>query len=370
MLFILPLVLSILFYILKEKEVYLITGSILFLILLLKSIEINIEVLMSILLTVFTLIWIMFNEQKLIGIIFNLSCLFVIFSTSLISLFVGIEILSLSVIILINLYSQDKFSSIIYFFFNGILSALLVLSLGYFYLGSYLGLKFFLLALICKLGLAPFHIILPQLYNNLSPKLILLLDIPYKLTLFFIFYRFSSNSIFFSFFIILSLIVGSVGAIRYKNLISILVYSSLYNNALILITIFLNHADYYLFYIIIYSSFLYLYLSLITLKIIDCTFSNPYYLLIWILLLFNLMGIPPLSGFFIKFFVFYLTLYYQYFFIFFILLISTLIISFIYLRILVSLLLQTKTFIIKNQSSFSSHLLASLISFVSFPLFF
>jgi NADH:ubiquinone oxidoreductase subunit 2 (subunit N) len=95
----------------------------------------------------------------------------------------------MTIIIIINLYIQDQYLGILYYLFSSLFSALLLLSLGYFYLGSIIGFKFFYIILIAKIGLIPFHILLPNIYNNLSPKIILLIDIPYKLILFYIFYR-------------------------------------------------------------------------------------------------------------------------------------------------------------------------------------
>jgi NADH:ubiquinone oxidoreductase subunit 2 (subunit N) len=95
----------------------------------------------------------------------------------------------MTILILINLYIQDQYPGILYYLFSGLFSALFLLSLGYLSLGYLSASKILCIVLFAKLGLVPFHILLPNIYNNLSPQVILLMDIPYKMILFFVLYR-------------------------------------------------------------------------------------------------------------------------------------------------------------------------------------
>lgn len=218
------------------------------------------------------------KSNMLLGIILLLGGILSITSTSILSLLIGIEILSMTIIIIINLYIQDQYLGILYYLFSGLFSALLVLSLGYLYLGYIIGYKFLYIVLFSKLGIIPFHILLPSIYNNLSPKIILLIDIPYKLILFFILYKTYFLSFDIQFIIYLNLIISAIGSLRYQNLFSLLVYSSLFNYSLILIIISFQYIDFFIYYLYIYSFFVILYLYLITFKFIDRKIQHSLYI--------------------------------------------------------------------------------------------
>ena len=218
------------------------------------------------------------NNNLLLGIIFLIGSILSITSTSIISLLLGIEILSMTIIIIINLYIQDQYLGILYYIFSALFSALLILSLGYLYLGYIIGYKFLYIVLFYKLGIVPFHILLPNIYNNLSPKIILLIDIPYKIVLFYILYKTFLLSFDIKFLLYLNLIISAIGSLRYQNLLSLLVYSSLFNYSLILISISFQYIDIFIYYLYIYSFLVILYLYLITLKFINRKIQHPLYL--------------------------------------------------------------------------------------------
>jgi NADH:ubiquinone oxidoreductase subunit 2 (subunit N) len=220
------------------------------------------------------------KNNLLLGVIFLIGGILSITSTSILSLLIGIEILSMTMIIIINLYIQDQYLGILYYLFSGLFSALLILSLGYLYLGYIIGYKFLYIVLFYKLGIIPFHILLPNIYNNLSPKIILLIDIPYKLILFFILYKTFFLSFDIQFLLYFNLIVSAIGSLRYQNLLSLLVYSSLFNYSLILISIYFQYIDFFIYYLYIYSFLVILYLYLITFKFIDRKFQHFFYIVL------------------------------------------------------------------------------------------
>jgi len=212
---------------------------------------------------------------------------------------------------------------------------------------------------------------MPSIYNNISPKLIFFIDIPSKILLFFLFYRIIlSIPINLYFFIFLSIFIGTIAALIDKNLINILIYSSLTNYGLILILIQDNNWNSFVFYIIFYSFMVLIYLFLIIFKSIDRTFFNYTYIFIWTLLLFNLIGIPPFVGFFIKLLPLYLLISNLSFFYTIIILLIFLILAYIYLKILASLLMNTKNQIfIYNNNFYLSHFISSLLILLAFPIF-
>lgn len=370
MILILPSMLSLLMYVLFSNELLLSYGLFLSIILLLNSVMCS-EIWLMILISVFCLIWINIQSQKIIGVIIYIAALLCIQSTGLISLFISIEMLSLSVVILINLYIQEKHTGILYYLFSGLFSALFLLGIAYSSaLGNPIGYILIYISLWFKIGLSPFHLLLPKLYTQLSPTIIILIDIPYKLVLWWVLYRFYVFPIDLSLLIILCLLTGAISSIGNTHLMNILIYSSINNYGLLLISLILQKEDYFIFYLTIYSCLVFIYLQMITFNHIPKKIMNNYYICIWTFLIFNLIGIPPFAGFFMKYFILSLLIENKLIILFIIILISVFIISYIYLRILVSMLLGPKEYHLKYSKSGSAHLISSLITVLSIPFYF
>ena len=197
MIFVLPFILSFLFSLLKPEKLIKLDENLLFG--LLSWILIGSELLffgselfILILIWILSFYWIINNKEKdIIGYIFLISTYLCISSTSLFSFFISVEILSFLMMILINLYLLDRYPGILYYLFSGLFSALFILSLGYLSMGYLISYSFLNIIFFYKLSLAPFHILLPQIYNSLSPRIIFLIDIPYKILLFYLFSRIS-----------------------------------------------------------------------------------------------------------------------------------------------------------------------------------
>jgi len=370
MILLLPLFIGILLYIFKERDTILLSSAFSLFFIYSKSFFFTPELFLSMLFLFLVMIWIHSNPTSLLGVFFLIGGLLALTSTSIFSLLLSIELISFTMIILLNFYLQDQYPGILYYLFSGIISAFFILSLGYLFLGSTIAFKFLHYVLFAKIGVAPFHILLPTIYNNLSPKVILLIDIPYKLILLFIFFKISISSL--HIMIYLSILVGSVGSLRYQNLLSLAVYSSLFNYSLLLISISFQNLEFFLYYLFYYSIIIVLYFSLITSKFLDHTFTNYYYLFFWVLLLFNLIGIPPLNGFWMKFFIIQLSLFNSSFFLVFLICLGILLFTFTYLRLLLSILLNTKSKNIESvkEKKIENFLLSNLITILSIPLFF
>ena len=381
MIYIIPLLISFLIYILIEDINLIIYGLITLLVLMIGLILNNniiasaMEPILIFYLGLLILYWLYRSiEDKtliMLGGLFIIGSYLSIISTSIISLFISIEILSFTIIILINLYIQDQYPGIIYYLLSGLITSIFILSLGYLYLGYVLADKLLFIVLIFKLGLIPFHIILPMIYMNLSINNIFIIDIPYKIILFYILIKLNLilNS-FLYIYIIFLLLFSSLASMRYKNLLYILIYSSNFNAALILIIISLKYYEYFIFYILYYSIFVLIYLYLLTNYFINKKIFQSYYLFLWLVLLFNLLGIPPLSGFFIKYYVLSLIIWNNLNILFFFSIISILFISYTYLRILNTILINNDNYKIILVNPNHSNLIAFLITFISFPLLY
>ncbi len=302
--------------------------------------------------------------------LFLISTILIFNASSLLSLFISIEYISFLMITFINLYIQNKYPGIIYYLFSGLFSAIFILSLGYLYMGYTIAYSLISLVFIFKLGLGPLHILMPYIYNSLSPKKILFIDIISKYILFYIFNRLIiSIPINLQFISLITIIIGSILILKEYNLLNILVYSSITNYGLLIIS--MSENSIFFIYLIFYSFMVIIYLYLITHIWILYSFKskNNWYIILWSILLLNMIGIPPLTGFFIKFYLLQLLFINESYFILFIILLSLLFLSSIYIRILLGFIINEKIIKIHNNNIIYSHFISSLIILLSFPIF-
>ena len=220
------------------------------------------------------------------------------------------------------------------------------------------GLIFILVGILFKIGAAPFHFWLPDVYegapNNISsffaivPKLAfigilirLFFDIFVNISYFF--------EIFFYIISFLSMLIGSLSALQQKKIKRLLAYSSISHIGFILIGFtsnILNNIPFILLYIIIYIiTSINLWTSYLSLNInhkpikyltdLSNLFNfNKLLAIIFMLNIFSLAGIPPLAGFFAKLFIFVSAIKNNYFSLVFFGVIISIISSFYYLKII------------------------------------
>ena len=224
---------------------------------------------------------------------------------------------------------------------------------------------FIVVGLLFKLGAVPFHFWLPDVYegapNNVSSFFAIVPKIAFigiLIRLFFDF--FMPISYFFELFFYLisffSMIIGSLSALQQKKIKRFLAYSSISHIGFILIGFtanIYNNIPFILFYILIYSitsiNLWTLYLSLkINHKPIkyltdlsNLALINQLFAGIFIINMFSLAGIPPLAGFFSKFFIFLSAIKNNYFSLIFGSIIISILSSFYYLKIVKILYFET-----------------------------
>jgi len=271
-------------------------------------------------------------------------------------MFLSLELQNFSLYILINIQRNKKVvveTCIKYYILGGLSSSIILYGISLIYgftgrvnlldlalfcsevsmthVGFILGLSFIFFGFFIKLGLAPFHFWVPQIYEG-APNLIMLvlLTLP-KFILFLVFLKlhtfvfglFAPNFreiLYFNIF--LSFFFGSLGALWQTNIKKFLAYSAITNSGFILfgfslhtfeglysaiiylvIYLFSNCCCVYVF-IIIRSrqensiSFLE-FESFRSLKVV-----HPTLVFMLVLNLLSMAGIPPLAGFLTKFFLF------------------------------------------------------------------
>lgn len=220
------------------------------------------------------------------------------------------------------------------------------------------GLIFIFVGILFKIGATPFHFWLPDVYegapNNVStffaivPKIAfvgilirLVFDVFFNISFFF--------EIFFYIISFLSMLIGALSALQQKKIKRLLAYSSVSHVGFILIGFtsnLLNNIPFILLYVIIYivtsinlwTSYLSLNINHKPIKYLT-DLSNIYTInkLIAVIIILNILslaGIPPLAGFFSKLFIFFSAIKSNYFSLVFFGIIISVLSSFYYLKII------------------------------------
>ena len=262
-------------------------------------------------------------------------------------------ILILGISIIYSFTGLINFSEISLFLLN-------VESTDVFYKGIFLGMLFIFVSFIFKVGGAPFHVWLPDVYEGVStlvttlfalvPKIVifnLMLKISSMLGQFFVI-EFQYIFIFTSF---LSILVGSIGALYQTTIKRLLSYSAIGHTGFILLVLSISTLQgiaSLVFYIIVYY-FITLNIFTIILQlqqrngigsikyINNFNFiykTNKMLGISLVIIFFSIAGIPPFSGFFSKLFVFLAAIQQQYFFIAFYTIFLSVIASVYYLKVI------------------------------------
>ena len=325
--------------------------------------------------------------------IFSLSILgmfFLISSFSFVSFYLAIELQSLSLYILASLKKNSNFSTeagLKYFILGSLASCILLfgISLIYgfsgiiffddlahlnivlfnfveysFFNGLILGLLLLSVGLFFKIGAAPFHVWIPDVYEGVPllvtaifaiiPKIVIINFILLFFSSFFssFFFFWHKWFIFLSFF---SFIVGTFGALYQIKIKRLLAYSAISHVGFLCLGLSLNTVEGFqsvFFYILIYVLLSILFFTIIfclkrynnntriynILDLQNLFKVNPFFSLIFCLTLFSIAGIPPLMGFFSKFFIFLASIKESFYFISLFSLFLSVVSSFYYIRLI------------------------------------
>jgi NADH-quinone oxidoreductase subunit N len=188
-------------------------------------------------------------------------------------------------------------------------------------------LSLILCAFFFKIGLAPFHIWVVEIYYGISLIAFFFFSIFSKYVFFIIFFRMVLWIIIyyidyylyiFLFIGILSIFIGTFGGLIYRDLRKILAYSSIAHNGFILLALInLSFYSIYIFYIylIVYSMLMFFFFIIFFIfkrfnilfsdidDLIMIRSSSIFIIMLLLSLFFSMAGIPPFMGFFIKYLV-------------------------------------------------------------------
>lgn len=241
----------------------------------------------------------------------------------------------------IHIQIKNKKIIFTYFIIQIIASFIIIFTIiinNFFFLNDYISLLF-LIALLFKLGIPPFHIWLPIITPFLSWNNLFILLTIQKLIPFYILSLIKINIIILYLVLIICCIIPPYISFNKNNFKLIIAYSSINQSSWIILLIYLKiflWFNYFIFYTLISFSlfwFINYFKIIINFKYLPL-FNNIKLNIIPFILLLNISGIPPFSFFIIKWYRIYFSLYNSnFFFILIILILSSLFILYIYINI-------------------------------------
>nr|QOW08838.1 NADH dehydrogenase subunit 2 [Carpilius convexus] len=271
-------------------------------------------------------------------------------SSSWFGAWIGLELNLLSFIPLITIKMNPYFSeaALKYFLIQALASTVIILSSSIFMLFPNYSSLLLLLALFLKLGVAPFHFWFPQVMEGLLwPQAFILMSIQKLAPMFLISYLMTNMILtkILIIFSILSALIGAIGGLNVLKLRTILAYSSINHMSWMLIAISMNEMlwlTYFLFYILISSSIVFLFNTIQAFSfsdLLNSNFKNSFYSLSLPLALLSLGGLPPFTGFIPKWMMIQILMSNYMIVPLFFFLVSALITLYFYMRILIPFLL-------------------------------
>nr|YP_009026967.1 NADH dehydrogenase subunit 2 [Cherax crassimanus]CDN96574.1 NADH dehydrogenase subunit 2 [Cherax crassimanus] len=296
-------------------------------------------------------------------------------SSSWFSAWIGLELNLMSFIPLIssktNQYPSE--ASLKYFLIQALGSSIIILASSLTPLYPSFIPMIISLALLLKLGAAPFHFWFPQVMEGLNwVQVIILMTIQKLAPMFLLSYLsmelFTNTSIFIA--AMSSAVIGALGGMNQTSLRKILSYSSINHMSWMLIAMLINETSwmiYFLMYALISSSIALYFLFLQSFYFPHLIHSNsgPLSKTISALSLFSLGGMPPFSGFIPKWIIIQEMILSHFYFSLGVLLLSSLVTLYFYIRLTLSSISITSpkskwNLTLKNFSTFYPALWGSL----------
>ncbi|MGD9264887.1 MAG: NADH-quinone oxidoreductase subunit NuoN [Lysobacterales bacterium] len=278
-----------------------------------------------------------------------LGVMLLISANSMLMIYLGLELISLSVYALVAFNrdsSRGSESAMKYFVLGSMASGILLYGMSMIYgaTGSLaladvsaaiaaagsgdvlliFGLVFVVVGIAFKFGAVPFHMWIPDVYEGAPPAVILFISSVPKLAAFAMAYRFLSSALgdlhvhwqsMLAVLAALSIILGNLAAIMQKNIKRMLAYSTISHMGFVLLGLVPGAAYGFgasMYYVIVYGLMSVAAFAMVILlsakgeeaeQIEDFKGLNqrhPFYAAIMGLVLFSMAGVPPMVGFFAK----------------------------------------------------------------------
>lgn len=342
---------------------------------------------------------IVFNMMKeinsstiILSLIFFISSLWMIISSSLISFWLSLECQSFSLILLIFYDNNEKTinieSLIKYFIISGISGIILLLGIsqlygGFIFLGDFKlnNINFYwiliLIPIIFKLALSPIHIWVPEVYQGLNIRGILFISLLPKFSLFIFLTKIPNLNLILFFVGVFSILVGALGGLNQSDLKPLLGYSSIGHLGFVILAFSMINSFsllFSLFYLIVYViTSISLFIIIINSKTdtlivnwINKYKYNKILTIIFVFILLSWLGIPPLLGFWTKLSVILLCIFMEIKILsLFILLTAIILSSFYYLRLIKTSLSESKNNLyIWKQNLTEKHIITHFEKFI------
>nr|CDL72692.1 NADH dehydrogenase subunit 2 [Cherax sp. HG-2014b] len=269
--------------------------------------------------------------------------LLTISSSSWFSAWVGLELNLMSFIPLIASKENQLPSeaSLKYFLIQALGSAIIILSSTLTFFLPSISLSFISLALLLKLGAAPFHFWLPQVMEGLNwTQIVILMTIQKLGPMFLISYlsaEYYTHLVLFSSGIV-SAVIGALGGINQTSLRKIMAYSSINHMSWMLFAMLINETSwmiYFFMYALISASVAFYFSSnqaYFFSHLINSS-QGPLSKIISMTNLYSLGGLPPFSGFVPKWIIIQEMILASFYFSLLILLLSSLVTLYFYIRL-------------------------------------
>nr|YP_010952670.1 NADH dehydrogenase subunit 2 [Trapezia serenei]WMQ53090.1 NADH dehydrogenase subunit 2 [Trapezia serenei] len=282
-------------------------------------------------------------------------------SSSWFSMWIGLELNLLSFIPLILIKMNPLYSetALKYFLIQALGSTFIIMSSCLYLYFSLSISPLIIMALLLKLGAAPFHFWFPHIMEGLSwPQAYILLSVQ-KIAPMYMLSHLHSYYLMIMLSAIFSALVGALSGLNVLSLRKIMAFSSINHMSWMLIAIFISDfmwVTYFIFYILIslsivmfFNSFHSYYFS----DLLNLSYSNPYFSLLLPLNLLSLGGLPPFTGFVPKWFMIQSMLMNEMIFPLIFLIFSALITLYYYLRVLTPFILFLNPILLTNSKPFS-----------------
>ena len=278
-----------------------------------------------------------------------LGVMLLISANSMLMIYLGVELISLSVYALVAFDRESgrgSESAMKYFVLGSVASGILLYGMSMIYgaTGSLLlpdiaeairvqgtddillvfGLVFVVVGIAFKFGVVPFHMWIPDVYEGAPPAVTLFISSVPKLAAFAMAYRFLSSGLgelhihwqsMLATLAVLSIVVGNLAAIMQTNIKRMLAYSTISHMGFVMLGLLPGTAFGYgaaMYYVIVYGIMSVASFAMIILlsargveaeNLEDFKGLNqrsPFYAAIMGLVMFSMAGIPPMVGFFAK----------------------------------------------------------------------